>query len=219
MRIDNDSYYIRYCVYPDDEEFAFLSHYIDVWDNGYSIEIYTFDNNGIGYEDASHKGVVTDECKAGTRILRRGYDRWVKKVNDCKLEIEKIVQKNSFPCDKEWSVGDYLYIPFREIYAKEVEEYPDDYEEDENKDIGPHLYLIHITNADIENMEGRMIYIHEYRCDFYEEPTSISEFYEYSDDSRFISKGVFENVKELIRKVKDEILSEIKNMVKEIEYK
>jgi len=90
MRLDKDSYYIYYRT-DRDEEIAHMSHYIDVWDNGFSVDDYNIACNYIDYEDADWNGISPDDSRAGKRILKRYFDRWVKRINDCKKEIEQMV--------------------------------------------------------------------------------------------------------------------------------
>ncbi len=221
MRIDDNSFYIKYYIDPDGVEFAYLTHYIKVWDDGYAIDDYSFDNVSFSYEDAGHHGVDPDKHFAGTRILKRYYDRWVKKVDDCKLKIESIANKYSTPYGKKWSVGDYLYFPMKEIFAeedaKEAEEFPDDYIEEDNKYTGPELCLILVTNADAEKPEGLEIRVNEYRTDYDDEPSPIDYYLDYIDKSRLIPKEIYDKAKELICKEATEIMAEIKKNVSKIE--
>ena len=221
MRIDDNSYYIKYYIDPDSVEFAYLTHYIKVWENGYSIDDYSFDNTSFEYEDASHHFIDTDERFAGTRILKRYYDKWVKKVDDCKLEIERMANKYSAPYGKKWSVGDYLYFPMKEIFAeedaKEAEEFPNEYIEEDDKYTGPELCLILVTNADPEKPEGLEIGVNKYRTDYDDEPRPIDYYLDYIDKSRILPKEIYDKAKELICKEATEIMFEIKKKVSIIE--
>ena len=224
MRIDDDSYYIKYSINPDGHESANFVHYIKVYDNGYTIDDFVVGKNCLSYEDADHSGINPDERFAGTRILRRYYDRWVKRIDDCKLEIEKLANMHSKPYGKTWVEDDYLYFPLKEIHAeeeaKEAEEFPDEYEEYENQYCGPELALLHITNIDSGNITGYFVTIGEYytrHCDA--TPRIIENSIYYKEKTRLIPKDVFEKAKELISKVSSEIMADIKGMVFKIDYR
>lgn len=223
MRIDENSYYIKYVIVRG-KEYAYLSHYKNVWSNGFTVDDYSFDNEGFCFEDAGHNGVNPDDKTAGTRIFKRYYDRWVKRIDNCKQEIERMANKHSFPYGKMWKGGDYLYFPLKEIYAeeyaKEAEDFPDEFIEEENKYNGPELCLVHVTNEDQQNPEGYEVRINNYRTEFDnddEEPGSLDYYLDYIDKSRLIPKEVFERAKELIHKEATEIMNEIKQKVSKIE--
>ena len=219
MRIEEKSCFIDYNIVKG-KEYAYLQHFKEIWDNGYSIDDHFFSSNAIGYEDAAHFGVNLDKVILGTRILKRYYDRWVKKADDCKLKIESMANKYSTPHGKQWSVGDYLYFPMKEIFAeedaKEAEEYPDEYVEEENKYTGPSLYLVLVENNDPQDPQGITISVGPYSTDFEDEPSSINYFLDYIDKSRLISKEVFEKAKDLISKTSSEIMSEIRKKYKDV---
>jgi len=218
MRIDDNSYYIKYVAYADGHEIAFLTHFINVWDDGYSVDEYTFYNDSFSFEDADYCGFNSDDHLAGTRILKRYYDRWVKKVDDCKLEIERMANKYSTPYGKKWSD---LYFPMKEIYAeedaKEAEEYPDENIEEVNKYTGPELCLILVTNADSENPEGLELRVNKYSTDYDDEPSPIDYYLDYIDKSRLVPKEIYNKTKELICREATEIMTEIKKKVSRIE--
>jgi hypothetical protein len=220
MRIKNNTYYVR-CWKIRGKEYTSLSHYKDVWNNGYTVDDYSFDNKSYHFEDAGHHGINPDDKFAGTKISKRYYDRWVKKVDDCKLEIESMANKYSKPYGNKWSVGDYLYFPMKEIFAeedaKEKEEYPDEYIEEENKYNGPDLCLILVTKTDSEKPEGLEIRVDEYRTDYDDEPRPIDYYLNYIDKARIIPKEIYDKAKELIYKEATEIMCEIKKKVSKIE--
>lgn len=128
MRIDENSYYLRYFVNKHKEESASLVHYKDVWDNGFCLDSYVFSNNIISFEDASWTGVSPDDRYAGTRILGRYFNRWAKKVEECKKEIESMAKRHAVPCYKPLEVGDNLYMDLKTILAED-----NDYDEIEDE--------------------------------------------------------------------------------------
>lgn len=219
MRIDDNSYYVKYSCHRGIES-AYLCHYIEVRDDGYYVDDYIITNKGFSYEKADWEGVSTDTKQAGTRILKRYFERWVNRINDCKLEIERLVNNNSFPYGKSWEVEDYLYFPLKEIYAeedtKEAEEYPNEYAEKINKYNGPEFTLIHVTKSYPSMSEGYEVYVNEYSTDYVnddEDPSSLEYYLDYIDKSRLIPKEVYYKAIDLIRSEASGILKEIKQIV------
>ena len=175
MRLEKDSYYINLWITPNGEELAIAEHFIEVWSNGFRVDTYEFSPNRIDFEDASYNGVNPDDKNKGKRILKRYYDRWEKRVMDCKTEIERIATNNSSPYEKAWSVGDYLYFPLKEIYAQlEAEELEEEGlledDLDEGTYEGPELCLAHITKADPEKPEGTMVCLDKYCIEVVSKP-------------------------------------------------
>ena len=217
MRIRNNTYYVRYWIVRG-KEYTSLSHYKDVWSNGYTVDEYSFDNKSFHFEDAGHYGINPDYKFAGTKISKRYFERWVKKMNDCKQEIERMVKEHSSPYGERWKVCDYLYFPLKEIFAeedaKEIKEYPDEYIEEDNKYTEPELCLILVMKTDSEKPEGLEIRVNEYRTDYDDEQRPIDYYLNYIDKSRLIPKEIYDKAKELIHKEATEIMKEIKQKVK-----
>ena len=210
MRIDDDSYYIK-CYNEHDEEWAYLTHYIEVWDNGYTIDDYTIDPNYIEFEDASHHGIDPDEVDAGKRILKRNFDRWVKRINNCKKEIEQLVKKDSTPNVGECSVGCCYYYPTKEII---IAEYLEEFDEDMTEELGPEpdFCLFEVTDTQSGTLpKGRRIIVDKYTMSYDTEKEEIREDYvEGMAKSRCISKEIFDYAASLITSVSSGILEEIK---------
>lgn len=208
MKLDKDSYYIKYCVSSNGSEHSRMTHYKDVWSNGYWEDTYLIDQEGIYFEDASWSGIDPDDSRAGKRILKRYYDRWEKRVIDCKTEVERIAKENASPLEKACQAGDYLYFPLKEIYAKlDAEELEEELEE-ETYD-GLELYLVRITNADPDKLEGLGIHIDKnwVRVDSQPKPIPYLDFME---QGLHIPKNVYERAKNLISSLTLEIIEEIK---------
>lgn len=171
MRIDDNSCFLRYFVNPQKEEFADLVHYKEVWYNGYRLDSYAFSNNHISFEDASWTGVSPDGRYAGTRILRRYFDRWAKRVEDCKIEIESMAKRHAVSCNKPLEVGDFLYVDIKSILDDN-----DDYDEVYDEYEGPDLYLLKITNADKSDPKGIEIVTNKYDLYYRDVPSSMKEY-------------------------------------------
>lgn len=223
MTIQNDTYYIRYFVYGKKGiENANLCHYKEVWGNNYSVDEYSLDNEGLTFEDAFWSGVSTDDCRAGTKIAKEDYDVWVKRIENCKKIIEKMVYKYSSPYGKMWKAGDYLLFPQKEIIAEEEKCLRDGYyysfDDEEDKYDGPDFCLLHIINADLQRMEGKVVSIDVYdmKCYNIDKTNPISWYLEHMDKSLLIPKLLFEIAEELIRSTSMNIAQEIKQKVQQI---
>lgn len=212
MKLDKDSYYIKYWVNSNGSEHAGMTHYIDVWSNGYLEDTYLFDREGIYFEDASWNGIDPDDSHAGKRILKRFYVRWEKRVIDCKTEVERIARENASPLVKACSVGDCLYFPLKEIYAQLEEEEPEEELEEELEEEtydGPELCLFQITNADPVKLEGLGIHIDKnwVRVDSQPKPIPYLDFME---QALGISIDVYEQSKSIVSTVSSGIFEDIK---------
>ncbi len=223
MRLEDNTYYVNYSTYKDGREGASMCHYIKVWDNGFWIDDYGIDENGFSYEDASWTGINPDDSLAGKRIKKRKFETWVRIMEAAKNRIEEIVKANcpTTPIDRELKIGDYLYYPFKEIFAEELaaerEEFGDeedyneeDYEEDRKYE-GPDLMLFHITDIKDKEICGTRIIVDEWDTSYRPEPDWRD--LEYEDKAFFITKEVFEEALRLIRSSVAAILPKIKQAV------
>ena len=209
MKIDDDSYYIRY---KSDEKFgesAAFTHYIEVWDNGFAIEQYLIEKDDIDWEDAEWTGIDPDKIDIGKRILRRYYDRWEKRIVECDKTIEQLVKKSASPYNGNLAVGDCLYIPLKEIH---IATYLEEFDEDVSDEFGdsPYYCLVKVTSVE-PVPQGNVIFVDEYWTMNKNEP-----FKEYVMNnvgkSLSIPHEVFDRAANLITKVTTEILAEIKQM-------
>ena len=83
MKIDNDSYYIRFRVYKG-IEYADVTHYIKVWWNGYRIDTFDFKRDYMGFEDACWNGIEPDKIQVGKPIQKQKYNMWKRRATICK---------------------------------------------------------------------------------------------------------------------------------------
>ena len=209
MKIDNDSYYIRHDINKDGGEITNMTHFIKVWYNGFMNDTYFFYQNRISFEDAVWTGVNPDNCHTGKRILKRCYDRWEKRIKDCKNNIESIAKNKSFPFENNWNVGDYLYFPYKEILAElDRLEGSDLLDDDENYD-SPDLCLVHITNKNGDTPVGTTIHIDKYECWNDTEEKTLECYLDDMDKAFCISKEVYNYASNLISNVSSEIIIEI----------
>lgn len=210
MRIDNDSYYIK-CWIVHDEEWVSMRHYIDVWDDGFSVDDYSVEPGYIDFEGAEHFGANPDDSRAGKRILKRYFDRWVKRINDCKSEIEHRVKSDSTPKIGECSVGDCFYYPSKEIrIAEYLKEFDEDISEEEGDE--PDFCLFRIVEKEQGVApKGTVIIVSKYTIDCGTKVEAINEEYvENIEAARCIPQETYDYAAILINKVSTEIMEEIK---------
>ena len=221
MRIDDHSYYLRYFKNTKIGESADLVYYKEVWENGFTIDEYNIDENGISFEDAGWNGINTDDSRAGTRILKRYYGRWVKVIEEARSKIVKLVTAHDTHLKRNIMVGDYLYIPWKEIIeeedATEREELGDDYEEDDNKYDGPDFWVLYVVGINEKEIEGYLICINQWDTRYSPSPKTYS--YEYLDSAITIPKNAFDEAKNIIKTTTATLLAEMKQKVKTIEIK
>ncbi len=207
MKINDNSYYIRYGLYKG-KEYANMTHYIKVWWNGYRIDTFDFGCGYIGFEDASWNGIDPDEFDVGKPVRKQYFSKWKRRVTMCQKKIEQMAKQNAIPFKGELTVGDCLYIPSKDIY---IAEWMEEFDEDISKEEGSYLDfdLIHITSTHPE-LQGTVVYIDRYRNEFFSEPKSLENFRESIEKSFYIPQGVFDNAANHLIKVSSEILEEIK---------
>ena len=215
MRIDDNSFYLRYFEDTKSGESADLVFYKEVWDNGYTIDEYSINENGIYYEDATWSGINTDDSRAGTRILRRYYDRWVKAIEEARNKIEKLVMVHETLLNRKIMIGDCLYTPWKEILeeedAAEREELGDDYEEDEDKYKGPNFWIMYVTGINESEIEGYLISIDKYDIKYRSYPKAYN--LDYMDRAIVIPNRVYEETKTIIKTTTATLLAEMKQRV------
>ena len=191
MKIENDSYYIRYEADNCEDEYASITHFIDVWDNGYRLDTYGFCPNRMNFEAACWNGVTPDDKDEGKRIDKQLYCKWEKMVIDCKNNIIEKADKSSSKLG-EVHVGDYLYFTRKDK---------------------PLYWLLHITGINESSIKGATIYFDRYDIINHPEPEHIEQ-YGIIDQSRLITKEVFDYASELILKTTTEIMAEIKKRIR-----
>ena len=224
MKIDKNSYYLRCFDDSKRGESAYLIHYKKVWNNGHTCDSYTIDPDCIGFEDASWNGINPERIILGTRILKRHFNRWAKRVSDCKKDIEQLVKSSAEPFNKECQQGDYIYIDYKGLIAeddaKEAEEYPEEYIADEHQYDGPDLLLVHLISKDTKVYNCSKIAIDEYFARIKE--SAEFDLLDYSDYKHllfYIPKEAYEESQRIIRETYNELMCEMKQIVKEIEKK
>lgn len=125
MKIEDDTCFVRHIARPN-EEFVFLTHYREVWINGYSVDDYIIYNDDIYYEKAGHHGVDPDKVNAGTYIMKKQYQRWTEQIQQAKETAVKMLQQAVSPIYRNIEVGDFILYTW--IDDEEDEEFRQDNE-------------------------------------------------------------------------------------------
>ncbi len=130
-----------------------------------------------------------DDKNKGKRTDKQLYNDWVERVTNCRNRIIEMAD-NVSSGKGEVRVGDYLYF-------SEIEK--DDYR----------YWLLYITEINADYIKGSTIYINRYDIINHPEPEHIEQ-YGIIDQSRSITKEVFDCAAKLIAKTSTDILAEIK---------
>ena len=224
MVLENDSYYLRCYVDHKGEESAYLCHYKDVWEDGFVSDSYCIGYDSMSFEDASWNGINFKKKKFGTQILRCDYDRWVKAFNDCRFNIERLALSSAKPYDNNCKEGDYIYVDYKGIHVdndkKLAEEYPNEYEPDENKYDGPDLYLFHILNKSSDNCEISEIIVDEYNVHIEKKSSlDMSDYNEFTNRLFYVPKETYDKSIDTIHQTYQRLMNEMKKRVLNIEIK
>ena len=107
MKIKDDTCFVRH-IANSDEEFVFLTHYREVWENGYCLDDYIVDTEYIYYEYAGHHGFDPDKIYAGTYIMKEQYLKWTKQIQHAKETAVKMLQQAATPISRDIEAGDFI---------------------------------------------------------------------------------------------------------------
>lgn len=216
--LDNDSYYLRYFVNSIGEETAYICHYKEVWENGFTSESYTIEDNYMEFEDASWNGLNLSKQNFGTRILRTHYNRWEEIFNMCRLNIERTVLSAAKPYDKDFQEGDYIYVDYKGILSDEEDGYGGKDIPDEQKYDGPDLLLLHILKQSSNNIEISEIIIDEYDIRIKENSSfDMSDYIDEINHLYYITKETYDKSLDIINRTYKELMSDMKKRVLNIE--
>ena len=109
MKIDDNSNYIKYEI-KKGKECAYMSHYGEVWEDGFAVENYDISNNNIYYEDAVWNGHSAHIDNCWKRILARDFNRWRDEINKTKQNLIDKGTRAGTEIVKELKEGDYVFI-------------------------------------------------------------------------------------------------------------
>lgn len=126
MQIEDDTCFIRHFA-RSDEEFVFLTHYREVWENGFSVDDYNIDFEYIYYEKADHHGVDTEKIYAGTYIMKKQYLRWTEQIQQAKETAVKMLQQAALPINRNLEVGDFIFYTWKDDEEEEDFRYDNEY--------------------------------------------------------------------------------------------
>ena len=113
MRIDENSYYLKCDIDKRTGKCSVhLSHYKEVWDDGFTVDDYTVYEDGYYFEDAGWNGVSIYKINLGTRILAREFNHWINMLKVLNDDILKIARRESKPLTRTPQVGDWLYYEY-----------------------------------------------------------------------------------------------------------
>ena len=211
-----DSCYVYYRVI-NGKEYADIIHYTSVFNDGFAVESYAINKDGIVYDKDEHRGVSNNGIhEKGTIVAKEEFEKWRNKFYDLKLKIEKLIVSNTAPYGNEWKEGDYLYFPVKEILhelnRKLKKENNESYLEGDDSYNGPNFSLLHVTKADIDAPEGFCISISEDYISCEDEqsgPKSLKYYISNYNRAYLISKNDYENARDLIQ---NQLISFIKDL-------
>lgn len=211
-----DSCYVYYRV-TNGKEYADIIHYTSVFNDGFAVESYAINKDGIVYNKDEHHGLsINNIHEKGIIISKEEFEKWRKQIYEFKLKIEKLIVNNTVPYGNEWKEGDYLYFPVKEILhelnRRLKKENNESYLEGNDSYNGPDFSLLHITKADIDAPEGFYISISEdyISCENEQRgPKSLKYYFSNYNRAYLISKDDYENARDLIQ---NQLISFIKDL-------
>ena len=201
-----DSCYVYYRVI-NGEECVDIIHYISVFNDGFSVESYAINKDGIDYYKDEYHGISSNNIhEKGIIVAKEEFEKWRNRIDDFKLKIEKLIVSNTVPYGNKWKEGDYLYFPVKEILhelnRKLKKENNESYLEGDDSYNGPDFSLLHVTKADIDAPEGFYISISEDYISCKNEqsgPQSLKYYISNYNRAHLISKDDYENARDLIQ--------------------
>ena len=197
MQIEGDTCYVRHFARAD-EEFVFLTHYIEVWENGYLSDVYNIDVEDIYYEKAGHHGVDSDEKYAGTYIMKKQYLRWTRQIEQAKKTAVKMLQQSASPINRKFEVGDYILYTWK------------DDEDDEEFRYDNAYYGMRIVEIKDDCLFVQNILIGEHRFDSSDELQCHKSLNDILRNSCFITTDAFISTHDYMRNFCKRLLEEIK---------
>lgn len=200
MQLEDDSCYIK--LFPrEDEKSVFLAHFKEVWENGYSVDDYSIDKEGIYYEDASHYGVDPRQISPGIYIMKKQYLRLVKQIKLSKETAVRMLKKESLLVNRNLKVGDFiLYI------------WKDDVEEEEYC-LDKEYYGMKIVNINGDCIFAQTIHLGEHYFDSSNKIVCFNDVNDVQNNSYFITSEAFMAAHEFIRKFCRDLFKEIKSLI------
>ena len=211
MKMENDSYYIKYHNNNGDESASFC-YYYDVHKDGFSFKDYTIYDNDISYEHGSwyDKSPYSFDC--GTQITARKFHRWTDEIERIKKKIIELGKGAGIATVNELKEGDCVFcnIP------------PYDPEDEYDKEW---FCFWEITSVDNDIIHAKEIVIDPYSFGYSKGVTRIEKREEeyWLNDAlkngciKLIDKSVFLRAVEIFTPLPKKIMAEIKEEVECVE--
>lgn len=200
MKIEDDSSFIKHFTHSG-KEFVSLSHYLEVWRNGYSVDGYIIGTDDIYFESASYNGFDPNKIHAGTYIMKKQYLRWEKKILQAKEKAIMMLQQTATPINRKLKVGDFIFYTW--IDDEEDEEFREDNA----------YYGMKIVEIKDDRLYAQDIYIGKYYFDSRDKIDCHEDLSDILSSSRFITDEVFMASHEYMRNFCRQLLDEIKSHV------
>lgn len=210
MKIENNSHFIRYHTGNDGGN-ASMSHYREVWEDGFTVEDFSISPDKVYHEFAGWSGKSPNSFYSGTRIPAKLFNRWVDEINRTKDLLINLGKGTGTATVKELKAGDCVFciVP--------------PYDPEDEYDSIWYCYLdIVSVNSDYVYAKEIMIddnyfsYSNEVQKMHKEEEYWLNEAME-SNGVQLIDKSVFNRAIEIFKPLTTKIMSEIKEMVERIE--
>lgn len=203
MNIEDDSCYIKHYI-RSDEEFVSLSHFLLVWDTGFSVDDYIIDYEDIYYEGASHHNIDPDMIDAGTYIMKKQYLRWTQQIQQAKETAVRMMEQSVAPINRNLAVDDYI------LYT-----WVDD-EEDEAYRCENEYNGMRIVEIKDDRLLVQSVLIGEHNFDSRDE-IDYRELDDIQNSSCFFTAEAFNTTHDYMRNFCRQLLEEIKSQVKTTE--
>jgi hypothetical protein len=108
MKMENDSYYIKYHNNNGNESASFY-YYYDVHKDGFSFKDYTIYDSDISYEDGGWSGKSPYSFDCGMRITARKFHRWTDEIERIKKKIIELGKGAGIATVNELKEGDCVF--------------------------------------------------------------------------------------------------------------
>ena len=203
-KIEDNTCFIKHSSYSKGESVT-LAHFKEVWDNGYSVDDYTIDKEGIYFEDASHNGVDPNQISPGTYIMKKQYLRWVKQMKQSKETAVRMLMKNTSLVNRNLEIGDIILYIWK------------DYVEEEEYRLDNEYYGMRIVNIKEDSLFAQTIHIGEHSFDSSDTIIRFEDINDIQDNSYFITAETFMAAHDFIRSFCLDLFNEIKSHIKKTE--
>lgn len=197
MQIEEDSCFIKHHPHPIMESVA-LMHFKDVWFNGYTVDDYTINIEGIYYENAAHNGINPAKIDAGTYIMKKQFLRWKKQIQQAKEAAVKMMRKTSTKVERDYEVGDFILFIWEDDSLEDYRNYFD-------------YYGIKIVDIKDDNIWGQNVCISEHEFDSIDKIVRFEDIKDIQNNSYLITAEAFWETHYFVRNFCKTLFEEIKS--------